>query len=164
LKPSWPVFDGLRCRKHFQATIFATRPSSYNTGSPELRLYSQSGFPVRLPSPATLVKRIAHEASFIASFLASAALCQRPDGLLVVWRSDSWSTLGGRGHSSRSPGLQQKLPDLLGRSGKEEQAFEPGRFESNLSKRKSDNATHPRGKQVRFPPGLSGKQSTLIAL
>ena len=37
-----------------------------------------------IPSPATSVKRIAHEASFIASVLASAAFCERPDVLLVV--------------------------------------------------------------------------------
>jgi colanic acid biosynthesis glycosyl transferase WcaI len=37
-----------------------------------------------IPSPATSVKRIFHEASFIASVTASAALCESPDVLLVV--------------------------------------------------------------------------------
>jgi colanic acid biosynthesis glycosyl transferase WcaI len=37
-----------------------------------------------VPSPATSVKRIVHEASFICSVMASAALCKRPDVLLVI--------------------------------------------------------------------------------
>jgi colanic acid biosynthesis glycosyl transferase WcaI len=37
-----------------------------------------------IPSRASTVKRILHEASFISSVMASAALCKRPDVLLVV--------------------------------------------------------------------------------